>query len=625
MSATAEAKQPSRRPITVVTRKNLTAHPRQTQPYDSIPSAESSPLLSPPPPYQQFEQGSECNINTRGDDEIRSRDRNSSLLLASSRFHNDVTHICNDGLPNCSSCSITSLTPGILPSPFPSASTPIQTMRHDRVDQANNHRPRRHSSVNHQDPILISKHESDDDSEALDRISDILSHLIKEASDAVNGIDRERSKITAPKTNAANKHTTGAQVKQPETIDTQKYTVSNQKSKLQPHTHHPDQPYFPHRRRSIKSMPPHSHYEPYIEMKEEKSSNNAAKRRSTGSIGKSRWSRGPANKEAIQTNLVAAQRGSPLSSSFKSAPSRSSHSVPNSPKIMRLSRRNRLLNDPLMESYKRIDDSLAMVDSLSRDLAADVDTTDEPSAPKDINRSVASQNSTALARHNPNESLSLVIFLLVQGIHSVLAFLSGMLSLKTSGLHLETLESDTFYNALSWAFTYTMGNVLVDQCIEKVPARPSYRVTIPGEYHSRSPSPPLLNQMSSTLLAKNKQKAFDRNQGTNNSAAGTSHLRLKDVVPCVSQSSSILEKGGNSKSLQSQKGWKDSENTIERLVVQSPTRRFHHPILFNQEYDDNDDDDDEEEILQVVAVKRIRKTGSIRNNGLRILERRNST
>ncbi|CAO3685539.1 unnamed protein product [Umbelopsis ramanniana] len=73
MSATAEAKQPSRRAITVITQKNLPAHLRQTKPYDSLLSAESSPLLSPPPPYQQFEQGSEYNINTQGNDEIRSR------------------------------------------------------------------------------------------------------------------------------------------------------------------------------------------------------------------------------------------------------------------------------------------------------------------------------------------------------------------------------------------------------------------------------------------------------------------------------------------------------------------------------------------------------------------------
>lgn len=62
MSATAEAKQPSRRAITVITQKNLPAHLRQTKPYDSLLSAESSPLLSPPPPYQQFEQGSEYNV-----------------------------------------------------------------------------------------------------------------------------------------------------------------------------------------------------------------------------------------------------------------------------------------------------------------------------------------------------------------------------------------------------------------------------------------------------------------------------------------------------------------------------------------------------------------------------------
>ncbi|KAH8554439.1 hypothetical protein BGW37DRAFT_479729 [Umbelopsis sp. PMI_123] len=622
MSATAESNQSSRRSITVITQKNLPAHLRQTQPYDPNSSTESSPLLSPPPPYQQFEQGSEYTINTHSEDVLGSRDGISrKLSLASSGFYTDVTHTCNHGLPNCSSCSTTSLIPGILPSPFPSSSTPIQTIRHNKVDPSYNHRPRRHSSsVNPQDPGTSSLYDSEDESEALDRISDILSHLIKEASDAVNGIDRERTKRSTPKSSSATKQAMGSQVKTPESIDTQKSSEPNPKSKFPVHKHLSDQPHFPHRRRSIKSMPPPSHHESYLELKDERSSSHSVKRRSTGSIGKSRWSRGSANKETTQTNLAAVQRGSPLSNSFRDPPSRSNLSVPASPRMARSPRRNKLLNEPLIASYKRIDDSLAMVDSLSRDLAAEIDSTDELLAPKEVSSQATSKISTALTRNDANESLSLVVFLLVQGIHSVLAFLSGMLSLKPSRLHLETIESDTFYNALSWAFTYTMGNVLVDQCIEKAPVQPSCRDSIPGEYRSRSPSPPLLNHISSAVLAKRQQWAVTKKQNVKDLSMSTSRLHLEDIVPCVSQSSSILEKRGTM-NLKNRSSWRDSDNAIERLVVHSPTRRFHNPVLDINEQED----DGEEEVLQVVAVKRIRKTGSIRGNGVRILERRNST
>ena len=65
---------------------------------------------------------------------------------------------------------------------------------------------------------------------------------------------------------------------------------------------------------------------------------------------------------------------------------------------------------------------------------------------------------------------------------------------------------------------------------------------------------------------------------------------------------------------------------IEKLIVHSPTKRFHHPILGTANADHNDEEEEEEEeVLQVLAVKRVRKTTLVRGNGVRILERRNST
>lgn len=544
-----------------------------------------------------------------------------NFLLVTILFLGFAFQICSDGLTNCSSCSIiTSTTPGTLPSPFPSASTPIHTMRHNGSDDSQHSRPRRHSaSLTPQDKFVGPQHDIDDDSEALDRISDILSHLIKEASDAVNGIDRERTKTTTPKLSNSSKHSMASQVK---TTEPNKETSSDltHKSKFQTHPQASDHLHPSNRRRSIKSMPPPSRQELNTDSKEDKLSSNAIKRRSSGSIGKSRWSRSSANKEAMQTNLVA-QRTGTSATTTKVLSTRSSHSLPNSPRIMRSPRRNRILNEPLLESYKRIDDSLAMVDSLSRDLAADIDPTEEGSGSVDARIPSAYSKHTTVARNDANESLSLVILLLVQGIHSVLAFLSGMISLKSSGLHLETLESDTFYNALSWAFTYTMGNVLVDQCIEKAPAHPPRRVSIPGGYYSRSPSPPPLTLVPSSLLAKNKQRAI-----ASHSHEVTNHNDHRDIMPCVSQSSSILEKKSASKSIHSRRNWRNSENVIEKLIVHSPTKRFHHPILGTANADHNDEEEEEEEeVLQVLAVKRVRKTTLVRGNGVRILERRNST
>jgi hypothetical protein len=57
MSATADSKLAARHTIKVIPPESLPAHLRPSQQhYDKLLSAESSPLLSPPPPYRQYEQ-----------------------------------------------------------------------------------------------------------------------------------------------------------------------------------------------------------------------------------------------------------------------------------------------------------------------------------------------------------------------------------------------------------------------------------------------------------------------------------------------------------------------------------------------------------------------------------------
>lgn len=522
----------------------------------------------------------------------------------------------------CLSCS--NQTPPEL-SLSPSASTPIHSMRTLSNDVQYNDRPRRHStSVRSENPITNSSNSEDQDSQTLDRISVILSHLLKEASDAVNGVESGNKNSTAVPTIHNIRNTNSPSLKSHETKDSTRTSRSPKKSRIQLHSQTSESSQSIYSKSLLKSKAPHrrTNSDVRYDPKEESSSNENAKRRSTGSIAKPRWSRGVGLKDATQMNTVA-QRCSSGTNLSRSLPSRSSNSQPSSPKQTRISRRRTLLNEPLLESYRRVDDSLALVDSLSRDLAGNTTTTDfqlgSKEASNSVNQKISDRNTLKI--DDTNQSMSLVGFLMVQAIHSVLAFCSGLLSYNDTGINLEALETSAFYSALSWAFTYTMGNVLVDQCIQKAPVQINRRLTIPGEYKSRSPSPVPVShdQVQSFQSLKQRRIADPKAMGYSDQSWQREVSGFDRVVPTSSQSLSLLERrsGGNNNQGESVK---KSDKVIERLVLPSPTRE-----LYQRHEMADDESDQEQEVLQVLAVKRIKKRGSVKYKGVPILERRNST
>jgi hypothetical protein len=236
---------------------------------------------------------------------------------------------------------------------------------------------------------------------------------------------------------------------------------------------------------------------------------------------------------------------------------------------------------------------------------------------KAVNQRPGERNTLRI--EDTNQSISLVAFLMVQAIHSVLAFCSGLLSFKSTGLDLEALESSAFYNALSWAFTYTMGNVLVDQCIQKAPTQTISRLTIPGEYKSRSPSPTLLNQMQISEPLKQKGKSHLKVIGVQEQFWHTEGSRFDCIIPTSSQSLSLLERRGAGRNNQG-KDLRKSDKIIEKLLLPSPTKR-----LYTKDEATEEESDEEQEVLQVLAVKTIKKRGSVKYKGVPIIERRNST
>ncbi|KAG2179908.1 hypothetical protein INT43_003694 [Umbelopsis isabellina] len=636
MPTMADSNRVAHHTIKVITPENLSEHLRPAQQhYDTLLSPESSPLLSPPPPYRQYEQDTDHMLDTLQISRTRITDidryptptghMNADLCNST----HSVESVFNLPIQNCHCDSDTTCLSCSNPAPLefslsPSASTPIHCMRTLSNDVQHDNRQRRHSTSVRSENTPDSTNSEDQDSQTLDRISVILSHLLKEASDAVNGLDSGNKNSTSVPAINNNRNINSPSTKTYDTKDSTRASRSPKKSRIQLYaqTSEPSQSIYS--KSLLKSKAPHRRTNSDVRYNpnEESSSVDNAKRRSTGSIAKPRWSRGAGLKDATQLNSTA-QRCSNGTNLSRSLPNRSCNSQPNSPKQTRISRRRTLLNEPLLESYRRVDDSLALVDSLSRDLASNTTTTDFQLESNEGSKSVNQKTGdrATLKIDDTNQSMSLVAFLMVQAIHSVLAFCSGLLSLKTTGITLEALESSAFYNALSWAFTYTMGNVLVDQCIQKAPAQVGRRLTIPGEYKSRSPSPVPAshNQVQSFQSRKQRRIANPKAIGHLDQSLHREASGLDCVVPTSSQSLSLLERRSGGKNSQGESVRK-SDKIIERLVLPSPTRK-----LYQRDEITDDESDQEQEVLQVLAVKRIKKRGSVKYKGVPILERRNST
>lgn len=158
--------------------------------------------------------------------------------------------------------------------------------------------------------------------------------------------------------------------------------------------------------------------------------------------------------------------------------------------------RGALLRGSLVESYKRLDQSMAMVDSLSRDLAS----SDELDADEDQQHNDDDQEtsifvngkSPRLFHHESNNNnintttvdLQLSAFLVAPFLHFPQALISWVfdsLSNRDSSTHLTGM--------LAWCFFFAFANIVVDQAAAGLPAqrigRCSHNVPVPGSYHNK--------------------------------------------------------------------------------------------------------------------------------------------
>ncbi|KAG0171732.1 hypothetical protein DFQ30_000488 [Apophysomyces sp. BC1015] len=292
-------------------------------------------------------------------------------------------------------------------------------------------RPRRHT-INRPDSALwllsdLSADEGEED-EMLDRMSDILSSLIQEANNAVNGVDKEDE--------------------EDEENDQFKSVL-----KIAPKAQPPPSR-LPRLRKTRAS------HTPGIVHVRDSSASSVSSLFSTTSSGTAASSR--PSSPAFKKPLTFSRRRS--SGTTVSRPV-SCPTLPRSNHVKRHSAQP-VLQQPLVDSFKRLDSSMALVDSLSRDLAS--------AEENEKKRSFDSRFST--------------IFLLLPLLHIPHALMTMILDPPrhpSSSPMVSTTSPLT--SVFTWAFLFVLANLVVDHVvISSNPIRwltsKASRLSIPGTY-----------------------------------------------------------------------------------------------------------------------------------------------
>ncbi|KAL0077885.1 hypothetical protein J3Q64DRAFT_1702664 [Phycomyces blakesleeanus] len=282
--------------------------------------------------------------------------------------------------------------------PHPSASTPT----FGASPAYTSDRPRRHTITRPDSAMALLSDTSTDDEdiqqEAFDRISGILSSLIQEANDAVNGIEIERVQM----------------------MNRTKSTDSHSRSRLP----RPKKPF---------NRPSYTH---------SSSSSSSTYSSSPSATPDTFLSRSPSPSQSRPpAPLLATKRSiTPLKKTATQ------------PK----------LQDPLLESFKRLDSSMALVESLSRDLATDPDA----------------------QQRSPIEN-RLTILLLLPLLHIPHAFLNMIFDFLTvtESVSYEHVQSSSFPVVIVWGFFIALANIIMNCVVEKPPViTKTRRLSLPGTY-----------------------------------------------------------------------------------------------------------------------------------------------
>ncbi|KAI8644050.1 hypothetical protein BD408DRAFT_413985 [Parasitella parasitica] len=296
--------------------------------------------------------------------------------------------------------------------------------------------------------------DEDQQQEAFDRISNILNSLIQEANDAVHGIENERVQLLS--SNTSRKPSKTPRVFTSSTIITQKHNDC-------------EKPARPTKSRSS------------IHQRNSSASSSASSSNSMFS---------PAS--AAGTSATLSPSPSPTLTNFKkqlfrhTAPRHRSCPMPSRRSMTpRTKRSNHLAvaSDPITESFKRLDTSMALVDSLSRDLAT---------------QKVKDNNNT-------------ILFLLVPLLHIPHSLITMIFDLCSSNSTISTDKpASSFMSSLIlWVCVFAATHLMVDQ-VSAVPAKKplmqkSRRTSIPGSFTNNNAKRHLAERKTTTTAASTKR------------------------------------------------------------------------------------------------------------------------
>lgn len=159
------------------------------------------------------------------------------------------------------------------------------------------------------------------------------------------------------------------------------------------------------------------------------------------------------------------------SASFSTPRRRSSATTTTNTSIMTTVRKNRIMRsggNDLLESFKRLDSSMAMIDSLSRDLVpeeqittASVTTFATPSIKKKSSKNRLTMKPTFDARLS-----ALILLPLLHVPHALISMVfDTMSSAHTHQTHDSSSSSSTLGGMVVWAFIFAITNLVVDKAV----------------------------------------------------------------------------------------------------------------------------------------------------------------
>ncbi|EIE85440.1 hypothetical protein G6F46_004896 [Rhizopus delemar] len=333
------------------------------------------------------------------------------------------------------------------PIPYPSQSTPIN----NSISVNTETRPRRHTITRPDSAMaLLSDIEDNDDEieqqETFDRISGILTSLIQEANEAVQGIEKERVQLLRKSTSTTFSKRSS---KIPKTL-----TSTN----LARHSSEPKRP-----RKTRTSHVPSTH----VRIPSTSSTNSSASHHSALFSPTSTTSSSSSNSSTSTINL------SPTPSLKKSV-FRHTTLRPRSCSTLNFPQRrpftprstkratNHGVEESIKESFQRLDSSIALVDSLSRDLA------------------------TASSVQPLDTRFTLLLLVPLLHIpHSLITMIFDFCTspTPTGSLYNRTMTSFSVSSMIFWACLFTFTNLMVDQVAPKQwIANRTRRTSLPGSY-----------------------------------------------------------------------------------------------------------------------------------------------